>query len=434
MTDVQIKTVNEKSKLFYTKNPENEVFTLRLKYGVGTAKMPNLDLAAYLMNNAGIMGQMEAQEVKQMLSNLGASCNFYVDDSYLTIIMQGFESNLKESCNLLTRQVLFPKLDEKQMNSLKSVAYQGRQLEKESTEDMSDALNNYLLYQNKSDYIDRPELDKILDLTISNLTGDFQRATDYEAEIHYVGNLPFETVYEILSANLPLKVGEKESASPEVKDRVKYQENTIYFVHDKDAQQCNVYFFIEGDPYDKESDVYRNAFNQYFSGGFNGLVMQEIREYRSMAYTTYGAKMIPPVTGKNDYFMGYIGTQADKVVNALDVYLGLINDMPLYPERLPNIKNYLKEVALTSKPHFRYLSATIESWKLRGYTEDPAKENLDKIENLAFDDIVNYYETYIKGRPLGIAIIGNSSQIDTKSLEKFGKVVKLNSSKLFSNK
>ena len=432
--EVTVKQVNDRSKLHYTPNNENEVFTLTLKFGIGTQKMPKLELAAYLMDNAGIMGQMKAQEVKQAFSSYGASCRFRVDESYLIITMNGFETYLKESCNLLTRQILLPALDEKQLNSLKGMVYQGRILEKERNEDLSDALNNYLLYKDKSEYIDRLSIEDILNLTISNLTGEFQRATDYEAEIHYSGNLPFDEVYNILSVNLPLKQGEKASLSPEVKEKTKYTENTIYFLPDRDATQSNIYFFVEGDPHDRSNDIFRNAFNQYFSGGFTGLVMQEIREYRSMAYTAYGYMDIPPVSGKKDNFIGYVGTQSDKVLEALDVYTGLLKEMPQYPDRITNIKSFLREVSLSTKPDFRSLSQSIEAWKRRGYTEDPNKTNLEKIEKLTFDDIVNYYNQYIKGRPLAIAIIGDPAQIDTKALEKYGKVVKLSPSKLFSGK
>ncbi len=431
---VQVKLVNEKSQLFYTPNTENNIFTLRLKYGIGTNKMPNLDLAVYLMNNAGIMGQMKAQEVKQAFSELGTTCQFKVDESYLTIEMNGFENNLQQSCQLLTRQVLFPDLDEKQLNNLKGIVYQDRIQETETVESLSQALKDYLAYKNGSEYIERPTLESILGLTSGNLTGEFQRATDYEAEIHYVGTLPFDEVYTILGANLPLKVGEKESSSPEVKERVTYSENTVYFLSDKDAQQSNIYFFVEGDPYDKSSDVYRNAFNQYITGGFTSILMQEIREYRSMAYSTYGYQEIPPIAGKKDYFIGYIGTQGDKVTDALDVYTGILKELPLYPGRIDNIKNYLKEVALSTKPDFRTLSQFIETYRLRGYTEDPLKENLEKIENLTFDDIVKYYEQHVKGRPIAIAIIGNPNNVDTKALEKYGKVIRLSSSKLFSEK
>ena len=432
--EVQVKSVNDRSKLYYTKNTENDVFTLHLKYGIGTEKQPTLAMATSLMNNAGIMGQLESQEVKQEFSNLGTTCSYYVDDNYLHVVMYGFETYLQESCNLLTRQILFPKLDEKQMDNQKGMLYQTRMLEKESSEELGDALFQYLLYQDKSKYIDRPNMDKVLFMTIGELTGDFQRATDYEAEIHYAGSLPFDQAYDILSKNLPLKVGEKASESPIVKDRVNYSENTVYFLPDRNAQQANVYFFIEGDEYSKENDAVRSAFNQYFSGSFNGLVLQEIREYRSMAYHAYGVKSIPPLAGKKDFFVGSIGTQGDKVAEALEVYVGLLQGMPLHPERIVNIKNYLKEAMLSSKPEFRDLSMAIQAWKLRGYEEDPAKQNLKLIDDLTFEEIVAFYNEQIKGRPIGIAVCGDPKQIDLKALEKYGKVVRLSTSKVFSDK
>ena len=70
----------------------------------------------------------------------------------------------------------------------------------------------------------------------------------------------------------------------------------------------------------------------------------------------------------------------------------------------------------------------------RGYTDDPAKENLPKVDALTFDDIVKFYEENIKDKPYCISIMGNPKNIDLKRLEKFGKVVKLNERKLFNTK
>jgi predicted Zn-dependent peptidase len=434
MDDVKIKQINDRSKLLYTQNPENDIFTLILKFGIGAEKMPKLELAAELMNNAGIMGQMNAQEVKQEFSNLGSSCRYFVDNSYLYVVMNGFEQNLEASCNLLTRQVLLPQLDEKQMNSLKGAYIQQRAIEKTSNEYISNALHEYLLYKDKSEYIDRLTMDEINDMTVSNLTGEFQRATDYEAEIHYVGSLPVEQVYDILNKNLPLKQGEKASASPEIKDRAKYTENTILFLPNNDAKQSSIYFFIEGDDYQNEQDTYINAFDQYFSGGFNGLVAQEIREYRSMAYTSSGYYISPSVENKKSYFEGSLGTQADKTLDAVEVYMDLLNNMPQYPDRILNIKNYLQRTATVEKPHFRNASLVYQAWKQIGYTKAPAEVNRDAVANLTFDDIVKFYSERIKGRPVAIAIVGNPKMVDTKALEKYGKVVKLSTAKIFSEK
>ena len=431
---IQIKPVNELSKLYYSKNNENDVFTLTLKYGIGTEKMPKLAYAVRLMNNSGIMGLFEPQELKQAFSELGASCHFTVDDSYLYVIMEGYESNLKESCNLLTRQVLMPKLEEKQLNSIIGGQMQNRQMEKEYPETLNNAISQYLFYQDKSDYLDRMSIEEIRGMTVSGLTGEFSRATDYEADIHYVGALPFDDVYEILSANLPLKAQERLTTSPEVKKIVKYAENTIYFLPENDVQQSGIYFLINGKPYDIREKVVINAFNQYFSGSFNGLVMREVREYRSMAYTAYGYLRTPSLQGKDTYLLGYIGTQSDKTINAIEIFLSLLNDMPQHPERMENIKEYLQKTIQISKPDFRNASQKYEEWKMLGYTEDPAKTELPVIDSLTFEDLLKFYQTEIKGKPIAIAIVGDPKFIDIKQLEKFGKVTKVSKSKLFSSK
>jgi predicted Zn-dependent peptidase len=434
MDEVKIRQISDRSKLFYIYNPENDIFTLTLKFGVGTEKMPKLELSTALMNNAGIMGQMTAQEIKQEFSNLGASCRYSVNDSYLNVTMDGFDVNLEASCNLLTRQILLPQLDEKQMNSLKGSYIQERIIEKKSNESLSDALIEYMLYKDKSDYIDRLTLEDIDNLTVSNLTGEFQRATDYEAEIHYAGSLPIEQVYEILNKNLPLKQSEKESTSPEIKDRTKYTENTVLFLPNSEAKQSTIYFLVEGNSYSKDKDTYINAFNRYFDGGFSGLVTQEIREYRSMAYTSRGYYTTPAIENKQSYFIGSLGTQADKTLDAIEVYIDLINNMPQYPDRISNIKNFLKGRASVEKPHLRNASQVYQRWKQRGYLKSPAETNKNAVDNLTFDDILKFYNENIKGRPVVIAIVGNPKMVDTKALEKYGKVIKLSESKIFSEK
>lgn len=432
--EVRIKPVNDRSKLFYTSNPENSVFTLTLKYGVGTREMPKLEYAVRLMNNAGIMGAYEPQELKQAFSELGTVCNFYVNDDYLTVTMSGYEENLEASCNLLTRQLLMPKLDEKQLNNLIGSVYHARAIEEKNPNYLNSALLNYVLYKEQSDYLTRLPLEEIMEMTISNLAGEFIRATDYEAEIHYVGALPFESIYDTLSKNLPLKANEKETRSPSVKDRAAYQENTIYFIPDNDALQSKIHFFVEGNPYKTEEDIDYKAFNKYFGSGFGGLVLQEIREYRSMAYTADAAVITPPVKDKNTYFQGFIGTQADKTVDAVQVFLDLVNNMPPYEDRMTNIKDYLRESIQTAQPGFRYKSQVYEAWKRLGFTEDPAIAQHAQLEKITFEDVLNFYTQHIKNRPIAIGIIGDPKRIDLKALEKYGKVVKLSKSKLFSSK
>ena len=214
----------------------------------------------------------------------------------------------------------------------------------------------------------------------------------------------------------------------------KVTENTVYFLPNNDAEQAQIHLYIPMQEADKKDDVLRDAFNQYFGLDFTGIVLNEIREKRSMAYTAYAYVGTQGISGKASYLQGYIGTQNDKANEALEVLMGLIADMPKNPERIDNIKSYLRQSMLTTHPSFRSKAMQLVQLGYQGYTDDPAKENLPKVDALTFDDIVKFYEENIKGKAYAIAIMGNPKQIDVKRLEKFGKVIKLNTSKLFNDK
>ncbi|MFC0877367.1 M16 family metallopeptidase [Saccharicrinis sp. FJH2] len=433
-SDVEVVNLYDKVKLYCSSNPMNDYFSITLKYGIGTKKMPKLKYATNLMNSAGIMPDMDAQSVRREFSKLNATCTYRVTDDYFYINLLGLESNLEEICKLMTRQTLMPKLDEKQLNRVVGNEISSRLMfEAKSSDILGDALLEYALYDQKSDYIDRLTLEEVYYMTISELTGEIIRATDYELDIHYVGKRPVEEVTKLLQANLPLKEGVKVSESPVVEDRVKYDEQTIYLLPNSDVQQAKIYFYIDGFDYSIADEVEIEAFNQYFSGGFNGLVMNEIRENNSMAYTAVGYVSTPPVENKNTYFIGYVGTQPDKVADAVDLYMSLLEDMPLHPERIDNIKTYLKQSALTTKPTFRLKSQRFADWEKLGYKDDPAKVNMEKINGLTFEQIQNFYEQKIKGKPVTIVIMGDRKLIDTKKIEQnHGKIKRLSSKKLFS--
>lgn len=432
--DIKIKPINTRSKLFYTQNSENNIFTLILKYGVGTQKMPYLSYATELMNNAGIMGSYSPQEFKKALAELNVSCSYHVDEDYLYVIMEGFEDNLVESLGLITRQILMPKLDQKQVDNIQGSVIQSRFTETKNPNIIANAFSEYLAYGEKSSYIDRPSVTQVFyEMGLSKLTGEFQRATDYEAEVHYCGNLSFDKAYDIMSRYLPLKATEKESSSPEIRDFVQYDKNTVYFIPNSQTKQAKIYFFAQGNDYNPQNDLLYKAFNRYFGGGgLNGLVMEEIREKNGMAYTTYGYFHTPEVAGKPVSFHGYIGTQSDKAIQAIKLFTSLVNDMPNYVERENTLKTNLALSPYTEQPSFRNMSLVFEEWKRLGYTQSPDLVQKPQIEQFNMQQLIAFYQKELKGKPMAIAIIGDPKSIDAKLLKEFGEVKKISSSRLFS--
>lgn len=429
---VQQKQINSYSKLYYSHNQENDIYTLELKYGANSKIFPKLEVAADLMNSAGVMAQYSFDSLKQAFGNIGATYSIYADDEYLNITLRGYERNLTDACVLLTKLLLMPSLDEKQLNNLKGSIASSRMRRTMDVNVLGDALNEYVAYGDESQYRREISDQDVIDLDISSLTGDIANAGKYAAQIHYSGSLPFDVVSDILSKNLPLVSGELPSTAPLIRPMKEYKENTVYFLPNSDAQQAQIYFYVPMGDYKKGSDLERFAFNQYFSGGFNGLVMQEIREKNSMAYTAYGLVATRALPGSQVYFSGYVGTQNDKALSAIDLFSSLLKDMPQNPESITNLRNYIKESLLTQQPDARSITKAISRLESQGYSDDPSKEWVAKVDSLTFDDVVKYYKENLQGKPVIIGVVGNPKDINAKDLAKFGKVVKLSEKRLFN--
>ena len=428
--DVQVRDLGDNVTLRYTPNNKNDIFTLTLRYGIGEDKMPMLPYVVALMNTAGVMPNTEAQEYNRQMAELGASVGYDCDDSYFYISISGEDKNLEKIMALVTRQLIMPKLEQKQLDNIIGSVFFSRWNRQKRNAAQRSALMQYALYGDKSSYIDEVKFGDIYALSLPKIQSLIAQAREYALDARYCGTRTPEEV----AAALPLTEGMKPSTSPVIKDRKTYTKNTILFLPNNNVQQADLYLYINGRPYNIESDVVSDAFNQYFSGGFSGIVMNEIRTKRSMAYTAYGQDVTPIMQGKDCYFIGYVGSQSDKVVDVVKVYMDLLNNMPIDSTGIENIKIALRQSAQTAKPSMRGKAGTFAYWQRLGYQDDPARVNADKINNLTFSQIEQFYKENIQGKPVTLILMGDPKKINLKEIEAVlgCKTTKLSPTKLFA--
>ena len=275
------------------------------------------------MSDAGVMGSpaIEGKDFDQQIAELGGSVSYGCNDSYFTISISGEDANMNKIMNLVNRQLLMPYLEQKQLDNLKGSEFFSRLSRQKRTAVQKSALLQYALYGKKSSFLDEVKFIDVWNLDGVQVQRLVASARTYALDVFYCGTL----TQEQLVPELPLTEGMQASKSPFIQDRVEYTKPTILFLPNSNVQQADLYFYINGRPYDIASDVASDAFNQYMSGGFTGLIMYEIREKRSMAYTAYGVDATPALPGKDCYFYGYVGTQSDKVADAISVYMDILN-------------------------------------------------------------------------------------------------------------
>ncbi len=430
--DLASNELKDNLHFYHVNNPVNDIFSLDIKFGAGEIAFPLLRYAGDVMNYAGTSSK-SVSELKQEFSKLGCSYSIFTDDNYTTISIEGIEESLPDAVVLLNELINNPTLEENKLGNILEDEKADRKMERSEVDIVASALFENLKYGNESEFIDRLTLKKIKALTTSELIAAFKKASNYETEIHYVGQKTPEEVARILATNLEIGDNLKETSSPQDKQVKEYKENIVYFVNKKKALQSKIFFFANQENYNPDQQAYIDAFKMYFGGGFSGLVLQEIREYRSLAYSAGATIRTPLNKGSQNFFVGYVGTQADKTLTALETFNRLIREMPEKSERMPMIKDYLTQSSIIDKPNFRSLSPEVLSWKRKGFNDDPAKVKSEIYNQLEFKDIVEFSTKNLKNAPVVIAIVGDKKRIDMDELKKYGKIIEIKEKELFKD-
>ncbi|MBI9035894.1 MAG: insulinase family protein, partial [Bacteroidales bacterium] len=417
-------------ELFYNENKKNDIFTLEMNFGAGELDLPLMEYASLMMNQAGTADK-KLKEFKNEFSKIGCTYDISSNDSYTTISLSGIDKNFDKAVGLIAELISNPVLEQDKMKQLLDGAKTERKMEDVDPAAVSGALKEFVLYGEKSAYLDRLSTKEIKKLTNNQMVETFQTALANACEIHYTGSVDRKEIAQSIQKNIQFNKDVKPFKGPQAKEKHLDDKSVIYFVHKKKAAQAQILFMANASEYTPEKLPYQQAFNQYYGGGFSGLVLQEIREYRSMAYGAGAGFRTPARKGEKMMFNGYIGTQADKTLDAIEIFMGLVNDMPEKSERISFIKPYLENSMLTERPQPRRLTSQIRDWQWKGYTEDPAAIKEKAYKELSFDDIVKFYNTELKNKAMTICIVADKKSIDMKELEKYGEVIVIKEKKLY---
>lgn len=430
-SDIQKLLTDKGVNIYKVDNPKNDIFTLNVRYGIGEGRMPVLKYVSGMMNLSGAAG-MSNDEFSLRMAMLGCTYHIWSDDSYLTISLTGLEENLEEALILLNQLVQSPNLEQSKLKTLYSGEKASRKMERKEPDMLADALYEYVLYGQNSSYLDRLTMKQLKKLKADTLVAAFKVAVGYAPDIHYAGRRSADEITELFVRAYTLPLEMKQSTAPFYRVPGVFLVNEVYVTPKKKAVQSKVFFHATLMDFNPGNIGLYNAFNTYFGGGFSGIVLQEIREYRSMAYAAGASLVQPPVNSQRVRFSGYVGTQADKTNEAVDVFVDLMRTMPQKPERMTMIKRYIVSAAATSRPGFRSLSQSYVAWKHKGFDRDPSSILLENVPALTPYDLFDLQKQYLANTPVTIIIAGNTKKFSLKDLEKHGKVHIIKEKKLFS--
>ncbi len=198
------------------------------------------------------------------------------------------------------------------------------------------------------------------------------------------------------------------------------------------ARQFNyVQYSNRGETMDLSQDPYIDLFNEYYGGGMNAIVFQEMRESRALAYGAGARLSTPSFQGDTYAFRANIASQNDKLQKAVEGFDEIIEDLPQAPENLEIAKAAILGKLRTQRTTgasvlYSYLTA-----QELGLTEPREKQVYEKVGSLTMDDLLATHAKWIKDRTYVYAILGDPADLDLGFLKTLGPVQQVTLEEIF---
>lgn len=421
--DYQVMKLGKGVRLFYVENPANDLFALSKVVEMGSREKRILPMAASLLDKSGTATRSPA-ELKKAWYSLGADFSFNVGNHNTSLSLSGLEENFDESLALFEEVLHASRGEAEVLEKLIEIQLKQKADAMKEPSMIFNALRNYARYGEQSPFLTALSSDEIKALTVEELIGSVNALSGYEHDYLYVGKMPIKEVAKKLKPLLRSKKALKTPPGPIMPKLIQREANEILYV-DYETAQSQIRIEFPAGIYDESKLPLIETFNEYFYGGMAGIVFQEMREARALAYSVWAHYLVSNFAHGENLVMGFIGTQADKTVDSLSAYLELWNEMPRSPERFDIIRDSLDNQYRVSKVGFRNILGSVKSWERLGMKGDPREERYHEILQGDLDSLFAFYESEIRGKPKMISIVGPSAAIDKEKLAEHGEVREL---------
>jgi predicted Zn-dependent peptidase len=409
---------------FTVANPVNDLFSLTWSYPIGSRHDERLALCLSMLDRAGVDG-MSAEELRKRWYQLGLTLAYTVDDNLTEFTLSGLSTSMEEGVALMDEFLRQPLIDKE---TLQGVVADIRIQREDATEDpatLITALARFERYGKNSPFLKRMSSDEFAALTLPDLKTALTELFSHKHAISYVGPLE-EGEWEKL---LPVVKGPlvDAPATPAYPVTPTKESLSISFLH-KEMAQAMVWIEQVAEPFAPEERVKVEMYNTFFDGGMAGIVFQELRESRGLAYSASGYHTLPRWQGDDLLVIGRIGCQADKTLEATKKFIELFDDMPASPVRFTEAREALANRYRTDHVGFRSILPTVQSWERQGLSPDPREEEFTASGKLTLEELLAFYQKQIKGRHRRVMVVGDRSIVGLEELKKIAPLVERKSS------
>ena len=416
--------------VYYIQNKQNQLFDLNYYFEFGEESNKWLPFAKNYFDYLDT-DKLSAQEVQERFYGLACNYNISVGTNTLRINLNGLGENMTEAMKLMEQVINNAKIDNDAYKKYVEQELKSRRDNKLSQKSNFRALQAYGQYGAYNPVRNIPDSAELVSVNPQKLIDMVADLKNYKHSVLYYGPLAEKQLIATIDKNhaIAKKLKDVPAGKPYTKEQT--PKNEIWIAPYDAKNIYMIQYHNENQMWNPEDEAKVQVFNEYFGGGMNGVVFQELRESRGLAYSAYADFSTPVRKNDSNYAYTYIISQNDKMMDCIHVFNNILDTLPQTPAafelaKQATMKRIASQRITKTGIIYSYLSA-----KQRGIDYDIRRKVYATLPSLTLEDIVKFEHDNMAKKPWRYLILGDEKNLDIKSLEKIAPIKRVSTDEIF---
>ncbi len=417
--------------LDYVRNEQNPLFRLDYIFEMGKNSDLKLALALRYLPYLGTSRYTPAR-LQQEFFRLGLSFDVNVQDERAYVSLSGLEESLTEGIQLMEHILADAQADEAALRKLVAdVLLKRANARQDRNIILREALAGYARYGADSPFTYRLPTEVLQHLQASELVARIRQLMHYQHRIYYYGQQPPQAVAGLLEQHHAVPQHLLPPLPSKLFQQLPTEQNQVFFL-EFPIVQTDIMLVSRGTPhFNLEEHLHRELYNEYFGYGLSSIVFQEIRESKALAYSTYAYYSSPRRKDHAHYLQAYVGTQPDKISDAVPALLDIIHQMPVVESQIESARLTILKQMESERLSRRQAYWAALSMRDLGFDRSLAPDLYQAIQASDVLTLTNFHQRFVQGRHFTFLVLGSKEHVNLDYLARFGTLRELSIKDVF---
>ncbi|MBQ9230904.1 MAG: insulinase family protein [Prevotella sp.] len=428
--DLTFAETRNKLPMLYVKNNENGLFQLNYRFDFGRKADNRYSVVSDYVEYLGT-DKYTASELKQKFYELGCDLWLGEGSDHINIRLSGLSENMKAALELTEELLQNARVDREAYRLLVDQTLKHRNDMKKNQRFYFSQLYNYGVFGARNFYSDVLSEQQLRDTDPQVFVDLLKGLASMRHTVEYYGPLGVKEASALIGKVHKTPKQLKDVPQNREYERMLANKDEVW-IAPYDAK--NIYMRMLHDehrPWNVDETAVQSLFNEYFGGGMNGIVFQELREARGLAYNASAWYAHPQKKGNYESYFTHIITQNDKMMDCVREFHHILNEFPASENAFKIAKEGLSKQLASLRVTKMGIIDRWRSMQDMGLDYDLNEKIYNDLEKVTLQDIVNFEKNNMANKAYRYIILGDEKSLDMESLEKIAPVRRLTTEEVF---